>query len=558
MIAVMPYSSHHLVKHLLTLCAIAIFVATSCAGATTCTTPTIQTMQGPVCGLGVQTSSGKTADAFLGIPFAETTAQENRWQPPVPKRPWQAVKPATQFGDICPQTPLPFVSGTQPTSEDCLSINVWRPKGVQPGASLPVMAFIYGGNFDSGSGSAPGLDGAFLAANRDVMVVNFNYRVGALGFLVYDEISGNYGVLDQQLALKWIQQNIAAFGGDPTQVTLFGQSAGAISVMLHLVSAPGSQDLFRAAIVESDPASVPFRPQALANQSGTLYAEGLGCQDLSCLQGKTANEIVAAQANAKLAAFNSALGIQGSIPWIPSLDGTIVTRQRLDAVAAGALKKPLIIGTNLNEGTLFVALLKQGLQQQGILPTPDAPINIALYEGMVNGMFGTTNGAKVLQTPAYQGTQTGDNTPILSQLNTDYLFTCSTRFIATHASDDRYLYQFTHVSSFDIWKDITNACKDQVCHGDELPYVFHSADEIGATFTAAEATLSTQIEGYWSSFATALAPNTSDTAQPWPSFLPQKTYLVLNTQMATATDPFASTCAFWDTIGYELPPVHQP
>src|SRR5262249_53347504 len=150
----------------------------------------------------------------------------------------------------CPQNDTPpFGVALSATSEDCLTVNLWRRHGGDRALRRPVLVWIYGGSFDAGATAIPMYDGAYMAAQQDVVVVTLNYRIGALGFLAgTDGLTGNYGLMDQQLALEWVQENIAAFGGDPDQVTLFGQSAGAMSVGLHLLSLPSSAGLFRAGI----------------------------------------------------------------------------------------------------------------------------------------------------------------------------------------------------------------------------------------------------------------------------------------------------------------------
>ena len=226
---------------------------------TACSTPAVATKSGPVCGTG-RTVGPSSLAAFLGIPFAESTAGANRWMPPFPKAAWTEVRPATAFGPACPQNV--FAPGGRPQSEDCLSLNVWRPAasagtssaGTSSDPKLPVMVFIYGGAFVIGSSGEPNpdqpyLDGSSLVAKQKMVVVSLNYRLGPLGFLAGTAgLKGNFGFMDQQLALRWVRDNIAGFGGDSTRVTLSGQSAGAMSVGLHLLSSPSSMPLFRSAI----------------------------------------------------------------------------------------------------------------------------------------------------------------------------------------------------------------------------------------------------------------------------------------------------------------------
>lgn len=225
--------------------------------AAACQTATVKTTGGPVCGKTLEVE-GKPVLAFLGIPFAESTAGPNRFQPPVPKAPWTAPFQATQFGNICPQND--DTPGLPSQSEDCLSINIWTPNIDLSKERLPVMVYIYGGAFQFGA-SAMGLyDGSYLAARHNMVVVSFNYRSGALGFLAgVGGLSGNYGFLDQQLALKWVNQNITDFGGNPGRVTLAGESAGAMSVGLHLFSAPASQPLFQQVVLMSNPLGISYR-----------------------------------------------------------------------------------------------------------------------------------------------------------------------------------------------------------------------------------------------------------------------------------------------------------
>lgn len=210
-----------------------------------CATEEIDTTSGAVCGK-VVTADGREVHAFLGIPYAETTAGDNRWKDPIPKAPASDVIEATVFGPACPQSTDPPYSPPGEFSEDCLSLNIWRRDDVLEREPRPVMVWIYGGSFLSGGSSMPVYDGAYLSSTEDVVVVSLNYRLGALGFLAgIHGLEGNYGLKDQQLAFQWVKDNIGNFGGDPDQVTLFGESAGAMSVGLHLLSIPSSSSLFR-------------------------------------------------------------------------------------------------------------------------------------------------------------------------------------------------------------------------------------------------------------------------------------------------------------------------
>lgn len=198
---------------------------------------------------------------YRGIPYAAPPIGDLRWRPPAPVQPWDGTREAKEFSAACPQpASADPSSGDTPanTSEDCLYLNVWTP-AKSAGEKIPVMVFIHGGAFGQGAGSISLYDGTALA-KKGVIVVTLNYRLGALGFLAHPQLvkestngsSGNYGLLDQLAALDWVQRNIAAFGGDPSRVTIFGESAGASSILLHLVS-PQSRGLYQQAIVESGP-----------------------------------------------------------------------------------------------------------------------------------------------------------------------------------------------------------------------------------------------------------------------------------------------------------------
>src|SRR5580658_10271703 len=215
-------------------------------------------------GLDVPTDEGMVHGAtaggvrsFLGIPFAATTGGDNRWKPPQPAAAWTTTLNATALGPICPQIDPSTMAYSTTSDENCLSLNVWTPDPA-PTTPVPVMVWIFGGAFVFGSGGAAPYSGNNLVPKGNVVVVSMNYRVGALGFLAHSALAaeqssgsaGNYGLLDQQAALQWVQTNIAAFGGDKTNVTLFGESAGGKSVCLQMLS-PGSRGLFQQAIVES-------------------------------------------------------------------------------------------------------------------------------------------------------------------------------------------------------------------------------------------------------------------------------------------------------------------
>ena len=218
-------------------------------------------------------------DSFLGLRYAQAPVGELRWKPPVPVARWQGTLSATKYGNRCPAS----ASGNGPESltEDCLFLNVQRPASAKPGASLPVYVWIHGGGLENGSSNQH--DGTQIVSQTGAIVVTINYRLGLLGWLTHPALiaergeGGNYGFLDQQASLRWVQHRIADFGGDRTRVTIGGHSSSAQQICSHL-SAPGSRGLFSAAIIESGPGCFA-QPLAEAEQAGSAIAASVGCPD---------------------------------------------------------------------------------------------------------------------------------------------------------------------------------------------------------------------------------------------------------------------------------------
>ncbi|MDO9105379.1 MAG: carboxylesterase family protein [Methylovulum sp.] len=502
-----------------------------------CTTAIIASSAGPICGTSLAFQSGKQVQAFMGIPFAESTAHANRWQAPVPKAPWATPFIATQFGPICPQS---GAASTLAQSEDCLSLNIWVPAGASADAKLPVMVFIYGGGFSSGYSASALYDGSYIAANKPVIVVSLNYRVGVLGFLAADGLTGNYGFMDQQLALTWVQQNIQSFGGNPAQVTLFGESAGAMSVGLHLFSAPGSAALFRAGIMESNFFALPYKSLADQINVGNIFKQGLNCRDLECLRNADVNALLVAESAFTPQMSTVFSGAKYYIPFTPVIDGRLLTRQPVSAAAGAKLNKPILMGTNKNEAVVFVH---------------GQPISTSAYSAWAASLFGQSFQKVIAKYPAQEDRP---NSALWASVQTDNFLTCSTRYVAAHAAAPVYAYVFNHQPSFNLTGVKSCNVDDNVCHTVELPFVFHTASAMGVSFTDEERQLSTAIIDYWTNFAIHLNPNGNTPRPPglthWPKFTAQqKNYMLLDTKaLSVAVDPYQGVCDFWDTIGYDL------
>ncbi len=564
----------------------------SCAAGTTVTTP-----KGPICGTASQTTvAGNTynAVAYRGIRYAQTPS---RWNYAAPiSASWTTPFPATGYGAICPQPPPGCGTGcpktSPPQSEDCLFLNLWVPPGTQPGAGLPVMVFIHGGAFFLGSGGAetgaPNLfDGTYLAASGKLIVVSFNYRLGALGFLSLPGFTPagtpNPGFDDQQKALRWVQANIASFGGNANQVTLFGESAGAMSVGLHSLVAPGSQGLFQQAIMESNPLAFGYRQQAdataVANAFCILLQNNTNCSTdqngchPECLSTSQASAAQIASAEGQFSLLTGApAGPQNLLVWTPMLDGTQITGEPI--AAANTLKIPLIMGTNQDEGWAFTPC-PSATNPTGVLP-PFA------YTLAVNDLFPTD--ASTVTSFSPDGGQTHpyacpsnatDCSSYLAQVMTDYVFSCANRHFAQLASTSSsanapmWVYLFTEESTFPSWPGMPAKCATEVCHSEELPYVFNTAAGVcpSYSFTAGQEMVAGWIGDYWTRFATTGNPNpkTRSNKPPaagnplwwWEFDKTSYVWLEIDENPIVKTDPLnavAHCSALWDEIGYELLP----
>src|SRR5580692_1034001 len=305
--------------------------------------------------------------SFSGIPYARAPEGELRWHPPVAPEPWTEIREASTFGPIAPQ---PTAAGgitspsdpvaSEPQSEDCLSLNVWTPElpdaPIKPGDGRPVMVWIHGGGFTTGSGSVFLYRGGDLVRNGDAVVVTINYRLGALGFLGHPSLRdaegnvGNWGLHDQVAALRWVRDNIAQFGGDPANVTIFGESAGGFSVSA-LLGTPGAAGLFRRAIVESGGVHVHTVEEAERTADRLVAALGLAACDRTTLESVPAADLVAATS-----VVGKRIPDPGMIPlpFLPVVDGSFLPQHPLAAIEHGAASGvDLLIGTNRDELTLF-------------------------------------------------------------------------------------------------------------------------------------------------------------------------------------------------------------
>ena len=316
------------------------------------------TTQGPVRGIA---DAGGT-HTFLGIPYGANPVGDLRFRPPVPAAPWDGIRSALEFGPTCPQAPTSAANSLAPAGDDCLALNVWTP-APSDGAKRPVMIWLHGGGFRGGSASRPFTDGANLSKRGDVVVVSLNHRLNVLGFLELEEIcgpqfagSGVAGMLDIVLALEWVRDNIEQFGGDPSNVTIFGESGGGRKVSM-LMGMPAATGLFHRAIIESGahPRAVP-RPLASLLARHVFTALDLAVGDIDALQAIPGEELFARVERALAGIDDPDLPAASAGRWMtfsPVLNRTHLPAHPFDPASPEGSDVPLIIGTNKDEMALF-------------------------------------------------------------------------------------------------------------------------------------------------------------------------------------------------------------
>jgi para-nitrobenzyl esterase len=482
------------------------------------------------------------AREFLGIPYAAPPTGTNRWRPPQPFRPWRGIRLATKPGHDCAQTGS-IATGVPATStvENCLFLNVYTPPRAA-GRLLPVMVWIHGGGFTGGAGRI--YDGAPLATRQHVIVVTINYRLSAFGFLALgslddespDNSSGNYGLMDQQAALRWVQDNAFAFGGSPRNVTIFGESAGGASVCANMAS-PTAFGLFSRAIAESG-CIFPARTRQAALAQGTALAKSLGCVKplamAACLRAKPAAAILKAEPSAPLS-------------WGPAVGGFTLPLQPLRAFATGHYAHvPLLQGSNHDEGQFFVGIEFDLLGGH--------PLTRAQYPKVVAGQFGAKAAPAILShypLPAFKSPDLA-----YAQVLTDSEFSCPALLadILTERSGV-FAYEFSDPHPPNDF-GITFSFPLGAAHSTELQYVFGKMPlrDITPPFTPAQSALSAQIMTYWARFAATGDPNSKHQTVPhWPGFQggqPQIQELIPNATAPRAETVFAvhHQCGFWATI----------
>jgi para-nitrobenzyl esterase len=487
--------------------------------------PVVSTDKGAVRGVvedGVQ--------KFWDIPYAAPPTGALRWKPPQPRATWSDVRDGTQPGVGCPQGINPLTKTSVKSDEDCLALNVFT---ADTSAKKPVMVFIHGGSFVFGAGNDPIYDGAELA-KRGVVVVTINYRLGALGFLGHplltaeseNKASGNYGLLDQQAALAWVKTNAEKFGGDPANVTVFGESAGAISVCLHVVS-PLGKGLFHRALSESGTCTLVTTPlhdpgtpaEDSAEERGKRFMTEVGCSDLACLRAKPVDDLLAKQPSALIDAKD--------IGFAPNIDGYVVPSDPRKLLISGpANDVPYLFGSNADEGSIFA---------QGV-----AIANETQYEAAVRAA-NPAIADELLK--IYPASEYPSPKAAYEALLGEGLFNCPARASARAVSGraPAYLYHFEHPTP--IGKTLGYG----VFHASELWFVFGGFANYYATPTGDDKQLSDAMGGYWTRFAETGDPN-GDSAVMWPRYDTSDTAMILDVPLKTSTGLLQKHCDALDAL----------
>src|SRR5215472_309539 len=487
--------------------------------------PVVGTANGPVRGL-----ANGAVNEFLGIPYAAPPVGARRWQPPQPAASWSGVRDATQFATHCPQPASPFGQGS--TSEDCLYLNVFTPSNAHNGSQFPVMVWIHGGALVTGESND--YDPAALVKDG-VTVVTINYRLGALGFLAHPALadangqSGDYGLMDQQAALRWVQRNIGGFGGDPRNVTIFGESAGDLST-LSQVASPQARGLFERAIVESGSYNLTQATLASAESAGEAFAAKAGCasQTAACLRSLPVSAILANQ---------DAAG------YTPNINSEVLPETLGAAFATGNFNRvPIINGTNRDEWRLFVALSE----------LEGNPVTASNYQSMISSTLGVPPVVAAIIAAEYPLTAFPSPSIALGAVGTDAIFACPaltidqsvSRFVPTFAyefNDENAPENFLPPVSFPYG----------AAHASEIQYLMDlPTAAFPGTLSAQQQQLAVTMKGYWTNFAQRGFPSPSG-APFWPPFnnITQTMQSLAPPAPQTETD-FANThnCAFWTAL----------
>jgi para-nitrobenzyl esterase len=481
----------------------------------------------------VQGTVRRDVNVFRGIPYAAPPVGPLRFRPPTPPIPWDGVLDATHAGPWAPQLPSPLekMLGAPPPKWDeakCLTLNVTTP--ALDAARRPVMFWIHGGAFVNGAGSTPIYDGTNFVKHGDVVVVTVNYRLGAFGFLHLDEVfgadfagSGNAGILDQVAALEWVRDNIEAFGGNPDDVTIFGESAGGMSVGT-LLGLPAAEGLYHRAIVQSGSSSFAS-PEPVATKTAREVLELAGITSVEELESAPAEQILHAQGELMKRGARTDLNFQ------PTIDGDVLPDLPLTTIASGATGNvTTMVGTNADEMTLFTGL-DLGLGQ----------IDQPMLHRMMEKLFGDRADEVIKRyTENRTDCSPGD---LVTAVSTDRVFRIpAIRLAEAQAVQGRptYMYLFT-------WESPVMDGKLRSCHALELPFMWDALAQPGLSMLTGDGperqAIADAMHAAWIAFARTGDPG-------WPTYdLDRRATKRFDVTTEILDDPMGDERALWDATG---------
>jgi para-nitrobenzyl esterase len=481
---------------------------------------------------------------FRGVPYAVAPVGNKRWLPPTALTPWVGVKEAKKYAAVAPQIEAPqglwqVVAG-QTQSEDCLYLNVWTP-GLDAG-KRPVMVWIHGGGFMEGAGSQTGYRGHVLANRGNTVIVTINYRLGALGFLSLNEVTGgriastgNEGLLDQVAALQWVKENITAFGGDPKKVTIFGESAGGMSIGCHL-ALPASHGLFHRAILQSGAAST-VQSKTGVDRITEIFLDTLGVKgsDVKGLMAVSTVKIIDCQKEFLNKVHTQKLGII-AMPFQPVVDGKVLPQHPLTAIREGASTDiPVIIGTTLDEYQLFMqpnptmdTLTDRGLAKiiSGFIP--------ADYAAEMADIYRKARRARGVSVA---------NKDIFSAIQTDHIF----RIPAIRLAEAKQNHKRSAHHYIFTWPSAVAGGKLGACHAIDVPFTWGTIEPtFSGTGPKADA-LVKNLQSGWLTMADKGNPS-CDALGKWPKYDVKRETMILGEKCYLETDPLSEERRAWERV----------